>query len=88
MDDGGQRWVKVLDQSRCIGCHACTTACKSENEVPLGVWTKSIAAGGFAVPVALAAAGRLSWTGDIVRWWAPVTGLVFLALTGGLLIWT
>jgi Fe-S-cluster-containing dehydrogenase component len=32
-----QRWAKVLDQSRCIGCHACTTACKSENEVPIGV---------------------------------------------------
>ena len=30
-------WGKVLDQSRCIGCHACTTACKSENEVPLSV---------------------------------------------------
>ena len=23
------RWAKVLDQDRCIGCHACTTACKS-----------------------------------------------------------
>jgi Fe-S-cluster-containing dehydrogenase component len=32
-----QRLVKLLDQSRCIGCHACTTACKSENNVPLGV---------------------------------------------------
>ena len=31
------RWAKVIDQSSCIGCHACTTACKSENEVPLGV---------------------------------------------------
>lgn len=31
------RMVKVIDQDRCIGCHACTTACKSENEVPLGV---------------------------------------------------
>jgi Fe-S-cluster-containing dehydrogenase component len=30
------RWAKVVDQTRCIGCHACTTACKSENEVPLG----------------------------------------------------
>ena len=30
-------WAKVIDQQRCIGCHACTTACKSENEVPLGV---------------------------------------------------
>lgn len=26
----------VLDQSRCIGCHACTIACKAENDVPLG----------------------------------------------------
>jgi Fe-S-cluster-containing dehydrogenase component len=31
------QWAKVIDQTRCIGCHACTTACKSENLVPLGV---------------------------------------------------
>ncbi len=31
------KWGKVIDNTRCIGCHACTTACKSENEVPLGV---------------------------------------------------
>ena len=30
-------WAKVVDHSRCIGCHACTTACKSENDVPLSV---------------------------------------------------
>ncbi len=30
-------WGKVIDHTRCIGCHACTTACKSENEVPLSV---------------------------------------------------
>ena len=30
-------WVKVIDQTRCIGCHACTTACKSENAVPVSV---------------------------------------------------
>jgi Fe-S-cluster-containing dehydrogenase component/formate-dependent nitrite reductase membrane component NrfD len=36
--DGQQpRWGKVIDQTRCIGCHACTTACKSENLVPLSV---------------------------------------------------
>jgi Fe-S-cluster-containing dehydrogenase component len=49
-DDLLQRWVKVLDQSRCIGCHACTTACKSENEVPLGVtrtYVKSVEIGTF-----------------------------------------
>ena len=27
----------MVDHTRCIGCHACTTACKSENEVPLSV---------------------------------------------------
>ncbi len=31
------KWGKVIDQTRCIGCHACTTACKSENDVPLSV---------------------------------------------------
>ena len=30
-------WGKVIDQTVCIGCHACSTACKSENAVPLGV---------------------------------------------------
>jgi Fe-S-cluster-containing dehydrogenase component len=44
------RWVKVLDQTRCIGCHACTTACKSENDVPVGVsrtYVKSVEVGRF-----------------------------------------
>lgn len=47
---GSERWVKVLDQTRCIGCHACTTACKSENEVPVGVtrtYVKSVDVGAF-----------------------------------------
>ncbi len=34
---GVSRWAKVIDQSRCIGCHACTIACKAEHGVPLGV---------------------------------------------------
>jgi len=50
-DDGlPVRWVKVLDQTKCIGCHACTTACKSENEVPVGVtrtYVKSVDVGAF-----------------------------------------
>ena len=31
------QWGKVIDHTRCIGCHACSTACKSENAVPVGV---------------------------------------------------
>ncbi len=27
----------VIDNRKCIGCHACTTACKSEHMVPVGV---------------------------------------------------
>ncbi len=34
---GPPKWAKVIDNESCIGCHACTTACKSENEVPLSV---------------------------------------------------
>ncbi|MBI4263536.1 MAG: 4Fe-4S dicluster domain-containing protein [Acidobacteria bacterium] len=44
------RWTKVIDQTRCIGCHACTTACKSENHVPLSVtrtYVKAVEIGRF-----------------------------------------
>jgi len=44
------RWGFVLDQDSCIGCHACTVACKQENEVPLGAfrtWVKWIEHGQF-----------------------------------------
>ena len=40
----------LIDQRRCIGCHACTVACKQEQEVPLGVfrtWVKYIEKGAF-----------------------------------------
>jgi Fe-S-cluster-containing dehydrogenase component/formate-dependent nitrite reductase membrane component NrfD len=40
----------VIDQTSCIGCHACTTACKAENDVPLGVnrtWVKYVERGTF-----------------------------------------
>ncbi len=50
--DTGQpfKWAKVIDHQSCIGCHACSTACKSENEVPLGVnrtYVKSVDVGYF-----------------------------------------
>ena len=27
----------VIDNRKCIGCHACTIACKSEHDIPIGV---------------------------------------------------
>jgi len=44
------RYGFVIDHRRCIGCHACTVACKEENQVPLGVfrtWVKYIERGEF-----------------------------------------
>lgn len=32
-----RRWVMVIDTRKCIGCHACTIACKAENRLPPGV---------------------------------------------------
>ena len=35
----------VIDNRKCIGCHACTVACKSEHQVPVGVdrtWVKYV----------------------------------------------
>jgi len=40
----------LLNQETCIGCHACTVACKSEHGVPLGgfrTWVKHIEKGTF-----------------------------------------
>ncbi|HEX6469017.1 MAG TPA: 4Fe-4S dicluster domain-containing protein [Streptosporangiaceae bacterium] len=50
IDGEPRQWLKVVDQTRCIGCHACTTACKSENEVPLSVtrtYVKNVDVGAF-----------------------------------------
>lgn len=40
----------LIDHHRCIGCHACTVACKEEHNVPIGVyrtWVKYIEKGEF-----------------------------------------
>ncbi len=44
------RYGFLIDNRRCIGCHACSVACKAEHEVPLGVartWVKYIEKGAF-----------------------------------------
>lgn len=40
----------IIDNRKCIGCHACTVACKAEHDVPVGVnrtWVKYIEKGTF-----------------------------------------
>jgi Fe-S-cluster-containing dehydrogenase component len=44
------RYGFLIDNRRCIGCHACSVACKAEHEVPLGVartWVKYVEKGEF-----------------------------------------
>src|SRR5512145_2610187 len=44
------RYGFIIDQNRCIGCHACTVACKEEHNIPIGVnrtWVKYIEKGQY-----------------------------------------
>lgn len=56
------------------------------SKVSLYTWTKGIAAGAYLVPILLAVLGRLPWGSPVVRLIGPITSLVFLAVTGFLLI--
>jgi Fe-S-cluster-containing dehydrogenase component/formate-dependent nitrite reductase membrane component NrfD len=44
------RYGFLIDQHRCIGCHACTVACKQEHNIAVGVnrtWVKYIEKGNY-----------------------------------------
>lgn len=32
-----RRWIMIIDTRKCVGCHACTVSCISENKLPPGV---------------------------------------------------
>ncbi len=44
------RYGFAIDQRTCIGCHACTVACKTEHEIPIGqfrTWVKYVEKGEY-----------------------------------------
>jgi formate-dependent nitrite reductase membrane component NrfD/ferredoxin len=55
--------------------------------VSLYTWTKSISAGAFLLAALLSLTGLLDWSDGVTRWAAPALALVFLGITGVLLIW-
>lgn len=46
----GRRWAMLIDLRKCIGCQACTVACKFENNVPEGhfrTWVPDVELGAY-----------------------------------------
>ncbi|MEE8395451.1 MAG: 4Fe-4S dicluster domain-containing protein, partial [bacterium] len=61
------RYGFVIDNRRCIGCHACTVACKAEHNVPVGVsrtWVKTVEKGVFPNTRRIFAVHRCNHCGD------------------------
>ncbi|MBN1271709.1 MAG: 4Fe-4S dicluster domain-containing protein [Candidatus Aminicenantes bacterium] len=49
-DRSGKRYAMLIDLRKCIGCNACSLACKSEYDVPLSVfrtWVKRVEKGKY-----------------------------------------
>jgi molybdopterin-containing oxidoreductase family iron-sulfur binding subunit len=57
------RYGMVVDQERCLGCWSCAVVCKSENDVPLGVWWNRILTDGEALdtPATQSGTAAMSW---------------------------
>jgi molybdopterin-containing oxidoreductase family iron-sulfur binding subunit len=37
-----RRWAMLIDARKCVGCHACSVACASENKLPPKLWYRPV----------------------------------------------
>jgi molybdopterin-containing oxidoreductase family iron-sulfur binding subunit len=37
-----RRWAMVIDVRKCVGCHACTLGCATENQLPPKLWYRPV----------------------------------------------
>jgi len=62
------RWGMAVDLERCIGCWSCAVICKSENDVPLGMWWNRILTAGQALDEP-----KRDEFGELTMHWVPLT---------------
>lgn len=61
------RWGMAVDTERCIGCWSCAVICKSENDIPLGMWWNRILTEGEGLDQPTVDNG-----GDMTMGWVPL----------------
>jgi molybdopterin-containing oxidoreductase family iron-sulfur binding subunit len=54
------RYVLVIDVSKCIGCRACAVACKSNNNLPDGIWYNRVLSTGANIDADYLADGGIA----------------------------
>lgn len=62
------RWGMAVDTERCVGCWSCAVICRSENDVPLGMWWNRVLTDGEALDVPAEGAD-----GHLEMGWLPLS---------------